>query len=48
MTRKRNLLVSIGIVLAVNKVDTILEKRRVKKLERRIQEEGIIIIKMEA
>ena len=47
MTRKRNLLVSLGIVLAVNKVDAILEKRRMKKLEKELQKEGIIIIKVE-
>ena len=45
--RRRNLLVSLGIVLAVNKVDVILEKRRIKKLEKELKEEGIIIIKVE-
>lgn len=47
MTRQRNLLVSLGIVLAINKVDAILEKRKIKKLEKKLQEEGIIIIRVE-
>jgi 50S ribosomal subunit-associated GTPase HflX len=44
--RKRNLLVSLGIVLVFNKIDAILEKRKIKKLEKEL-EESIIIIKLE-
>ena len=47
MTRKRNLLVSLGVVLAVNKVDAIREKRKIKKLEKKLQDGGIILIRVE-
>lgn len=48
MTRKRNLLVSLGVVLVLNKLDTKHKERKRKKLEKKMKEEmDIILIKIE-